>query len=180
MFMRRGCLFGCVGWLIACVAIGLLGWFFVVPQISDALEGSVSDGISTMIADEINPLHSRSELQQGADVRLSFSTINQSLQTSNEDETLDSIVITSAGNEIVIRAEFNDQSFDVSFNPSVSSDGQLELDPVDDGGWWQRQFTGILSGGFEKAVNEWLNQYDLQLTDVTTDGDSLILSVTGK
>lgn len=180
MFMRRGCMFGCIGWLIACVAIGLLGWFFVIPQITEVLEDSVSDGISTMIADEISPLYSRSELQQGADVRLSFSTINDALQTSSQDETVDNIVITSAGDELTIRAEVNGQSFDIAFVPGVNAEGQLELEPVDDGGWLQSQFTGILSGGFEKAVNEWLNQYDLQLTDVTTDGDSLILSVTGK
>ena len=179
MFMRRGCLFGCFGWLIACVAIGLLGWFFVIPQISDALEDSVSDGISTMIADEIIPLHSRTQLQQGADVRFSFSTINDAMRTANEDETVDNIVITSAGNELTIRAEFNGQSFDVSFVPEVTSDGRLDLEPVDDGGWWQRQFTGILSGGFEKAINQWLERNDLRLTDVTLDGDTMVLSVTG-
>lgn len=180
MFMRRGCLFGCVGWLIACVAIGLLGWFFVIPQITDTLQDGVSDGVSTMIADEINPLYSRSELQQGEDVRFSFSTINTALLVSSQDEAVDSIQITSSGNEIVIAASANGQTFDVSFVPSVSADGQLELEPVDDGGWWQRQFTGILSGGFEKAVNEWLDRNDLQLTDVSLDGDTLVLSVTGK
>lgn len=180
MFMRRGCLFGCVGWLIACVAIGVLGWVFVIPQITDSLKDGVSDGISTMIADEINPMHSRAELQQGAEVRFSFSTINQSLRASDTDETVDAIEITSVGNEIVIRAEVSDQSFDVSFIPGVSADGQLELEPVDDGGWLQRQFTGILSGGFERAVNSWLDTNDLQLTGVTLDGDTLVLSVTGK
>ena len=180
MFMRRGCLLGCSGWLIACVAIGLLGWFIVIPRISDGLTDGVSDGIATMIVDEVNPLYSRSELQQGADVRFSFSAINAEMQADADDEMFDGIQIISRDNQIVIEARFNDQTFDVAFVPRVTSEGTLELEAVDDGGWWQRQFMGVVSGGFESAINEWLYRQDLRLTDVSLDGDTLVLSVTGK
>lgn len=175
-FARRGCTFGCGGLLILCVALGFIGWFVVIPGLGDALEDGVSDGIATMIADEILPFHSRNELQAGTDVRFSFATINNEMQRQDQDAT---IRITSSGNEVVIEADYNGQTFDISFLPSVSSNGRLELEPVDDGGWLQSQFTGILSGGFEKAVNEWLDRNDIILTDVTTDGDALVLSVTG-
>lgn len=180
MFMRRGCLFGCVGWLIACSAVGLLAWFVVIPQISGVLEDSVSDGISTMIADEINPMYSRTQLQQGAEVRFSFDTINRTMRSSNDNDAVDTVVITSSGNQLVIRAEFNDQSFEFGFVPDVTGDGQFNLDPVDEGGWWQRQFTGILAGGFESSINTWLDRNDLRLVNTWLEGDTLILSVTGK
>lgn len=180
MFGRKGCLIGCGGWLLLCVVLGLLGWFVLIPQVKDAVVDGVSDGISTMIADEINPLYSRAELQQGTDVRFSFGTINDALRTSTQDEAVDRVAVTSSGNELTISAEANGQSFDISFVPGVTADGTLELEPVDDGGWWQSQFSGILSGGFEKAVNQWLEVNDLRLTDVSLDGDTLVLSVTGK
>ncbi len=180
MFMRRGCLFGCFGWLIACVALGVLGWFFLLPMFTESLEDGVADAISTVIVEEVDPFHSRSELQQGTDVRFSFSTINRTLRMSTEDENVDSIEVATANDEITIRADFRDQSFDVTFIPKVSADGELELDSVDDGGWWQRQFTGILSGGFEKSFNQWLDRNDLRLTDVRLEDEVLVLSVTGK
>lgn len=181
MFMRRGCLFGCFGWLIACVAVGLLAWFLVIPRIGDSLQDGVSEGISTVIADQVDPFHSRTELQGGTDVRFSFATINRELQAAASDEDdIDQMMITSSGNRIVIRAEFTNQSFEFGFTPVVTADGQLEMQPDDDGGWWQQQFTGILGGGFERAINEWLDRNDLRLTNIELDGDTLILSVTGK
>lgn len=180
MFMRRGCLLGCGGWLIACVAIALLGWFLVIPRIGDALSDSLADGVSTMIADEINPLYSRTELQQGADVRFSFATINRSLQTTNDDGTVDAFQIRASGNQIVISADFNNQTFDVAFVPRVTESGTLELDLQDDDGWLERQVMGVISGGFEQAINSWLDRNDLRLVGVTLDGDSVILSVTGR
>lgn len=180
MFMRRGCLFGCAGWLVACAAVGLLAWFFVVPRITDVLEESVSDGISTMIADEIEPLYSRAQLQDGAEVRFSFDTINRAMRSSNESGSVDSVVITSAGNRLLIRAEVSDQSFEFGFVPQVTDDGRLNLEPVDDGGWWQRQFTGILSGGVESSINEWLDRNNLRLTDVNLENDGIVLSVEGQ
>lgn len=180
MFMRRGCLLGCGGWLIACVAIALLGWFVLIPRISNTLEDSLADSFSTIIADEINPLYSRSQLQQGADVRFSFDTLNREFQETDEADSIDSFRIHTSGNQIIIALEINDRTFDVAFVPSVSSDGQLELRPVDDGGWWQRQVMNVLSGGFEGAVNRWLDQNDLRLEGVTLSGDALLLSVVGK
>lgn len=180
MFMRRGCLLGCGGWLIACAAIALLAWFVAIPRISDAFEESIADGISTIIADEINPLYSRSELQQGADVRFSFGIMNREFESSDDAASVDQFRISSSGNQIIIAVEVSDQTFDVAFVPRVTSDGYLELEPVDDGGWWQRQFMNVLSGGFDSAVNRWLDQNDLRLVGVTLDGDTLVLSVTGK
>lgn len=179
MFMRKGCLFGCGGWLVACVAIALIGWFVVVPRVTDSFEESIADGMSTIIADEINPFYSRSELQQGADVRFSFSTLNHEFETSQGD-TVDTFRISAQGDELVLAVTVSDQTFDLAFVPRVTSSGELELAPVDDGGWWQRQFMGVLSGGFERAVNDWMDRNDLRLVDVALDGDTLILSVTGK
>ena len=180
MFMRRGCLFGCGGWLVACVVLALLAWFVAVPRISDSLEDGLADSFSTIIAEEINPLHSRSELQQGAEVRFSFNIINREFQEADDADAIDSFRIRSNGDQIVIALEISDRTFDVAFVPRVTSHGYLELQPVDDGGWWQRQFMNVLSGGFEGAVNRWLDQNDVQLTGVTLEDDALVLSVTGK
>lgn len=177
--MRRGCLFGCGGWLVACVVIAMLAWFIGVPRISDAIKDNLADDLSTMIADEINPLYSRSELQQGADVRFSFSMLNQELQSSTDGD-INEFRITSSGDNIIIELDTSGRTFDVEFVPGVTSDGRFELKPVDDGGWWQRQLMNVLSGGFEKAVNDWLDSNDLRVTNVTLDGDTLVLSVTGK
>jgi hypothetical protein len=180
MFMRRGCMFGCFGWIIACLALGLLGWFLVLPQISGALEDGVSEGISTMIADEVDPRFSHAQLQQGADVPFTFSTINRAMQSSNDGGTVDNVNITSAGNRLLIRAEVADQTFEFAFIPGVTNDGRLSLDPVDGGGWFQRQILGILSGGFEGAINQWLDRNDLRLVDVILDGETIVLSVSGR
>lgn len=171
---------GCGGWLIACVAIGLLAWFVALPRISDAFEDSVADGISTIIADQIDPLYSRSQLQQGADVPFSFRVLNQEFERSSDENSVEAFRITSRGGQLLLEAELSGQKFDVAFVPKVTSDGQLELEPVDDGGWWQRQFMSVLSGGFEGAVNQWLDRNDLRLTGVSLEGETLVLSVTGK
>lgn len=180
MFRRRGCLFGCGGWLIACVALGFIGWFIVVPRISDSLSDSIADGVATMIAQDINPLHSPTELQQGADVRFPFGTMNRSLQNENQDGSVDSFLISAEGRHISIELEVADNVFDISFEPRVTSEGRFELHAVDDGGWVQRQFMGVLGDGFEKGINSWLDRNDLRLVDITMDGDGIILSVTGK
>lgn len=177
--MRRGCLTGCLGMLVVCVIVSLLGWFVVIPRVSDAVSDSVANGISTIVSDEIDPQYTRSELQNGAEVEFSFATINRELAVTNEDEAVQDIVITSEGNTIIIRASIETQTYDVEFQPRVV-DGRLELEHIDDGGWLQRQFMGILSGGFEKSINSWLEANGLRLQDVTVSGDSLILFVIGE
>lgn len=180
MLRRRGCLFGCGSFLILCVAAGLLTWFVAIPRISDAIESGLSDEISTFIADEINPLHSRSELQQGTDVTFSFATINRMLAQETTDENIEGMRITSRDESIIFEIALAEQDFEFEFRPGISSDGELMLEPVDEGGWWQRQFMNVTSGGFEKAINQWLESNDLTLTDVSVDGDTIILSVEGK
>lgn len=179
MFMRRGCLFGCAGWLLACVAAGMLIWFVAIPRFTGAIEQGISEGVATMIAQEIDSRIPRSQLQQGGDVRFSFDTINRSLRNAAADENVESLVITSSGNQLVIRAEIAQQEIELAFVPGVTSDGKLDLEPVGDSGWIQQQTMGVLGGGFESAINEWLNRNDLRLVDVSLEGDTLILNVTG-
>ena len=179
MFRRRGCLFGCGSLLLICVLFSLLGWFVVIPRVSDALQDSVSDGVSTVIADQIETVYNPNELQNGTQVEFSFATINRELATSTEEGDVQNLEITSSGNQLVLRAESNGQTFEFGFIPTVTSDGRIELEPAEEGGWWERQFVSILSGGFEKSINEFLERNNLVLTGIELEGDTMILDVTG-
>lgn len=180
MFRRRGCLFGCGSLLLICVVFGLLGWFVALPRLTDALEDSVSDGMSTVIADQIETVYNPAELQNGTQVEFSFATINRELAAETTEGNVQNLEITSSGNQIVLRAESNGQTFEFGFIPTVTNDGRIELEPAEDGGWWERQFVGILSGGFEKSINGFLERNNLVLTGIELDGDTMILDVTGE
>lgn len=179
-FRRRGCLLGFSVFFALCVAFGLLGWYVGIPRFTGAIEDGLSDSLATEISRDINPLYSRADLQDGQDVRFSFESINRTLESSNSDNPEDTVRITTSGDRIVMRAEIQGQEFDAAFVPSVSNDGKLALDPVDDDGWWMKQFMNILSGGFEGGINEWLEVNGLILTGVELDGDGIILSVAGE
>ncbi len=181
MFRRRGCLLGCGGFLILCVIASGIGWFFGVPRAVDALRDEVADGVSTIVAENVFSNYSRTRLQQGQDVRISFSALNAELQdASDSEDNLDSLRIVSRGNNIVMSASVSGQTYEIAFTPGITSDGHLDLINVDEGGWWQQQTMTVLGGGFEKSINTWLDQNGLVLTDVTVEADSIILSVTGR
>lgn len=179
-FRRRGLLFGCGGVLLVCVVAIAIVWFVAIPRTVDALKDGVGESISTVIAEQVNPLYSRTELQDGAEVRFSFDDINRTLQQSNQDSNVEAVEITTEGDRIVMRAALNGQDFDIAFMPKVTSDGRLSLEPVDEGGWWQQQFMDVLGGGMERAVNEWLEANGLFLTGVDLDVDGLVLNVHGE
>lgn len=179
-FRRRGCLLGCSVLFALCVAVGLLGWYVVIPEFADQIKDDLGDNLATEISQEINPLYTRADLQDGQQVRFSFESINQSIANNNSDNPEDTIRITSSGNRVVMRAEIQGQEFEVAFVPRVSADGKLELEPVDDNGWWKSRFMDVLGGGFETGVNEWLEVNGLVLTDVAADGDGLLLTVEGQ
>lgn len=181
MFRRRGCLFGCGGLLMVCVIVSGIGWFFGIPRAVDALRDEVADGVSTIVADNVHSLYSRSELQQGQDVRLSFNALNVELQDASDDaDNLDSLKIVGRGYDIVMSASVSGQSYDIAFTPSIGTNGHLNLIKVDEGGWWQQQTMKVLGGGFEKSINTWLDENGLVLTDVTVESDAIILTVTGR
>lgn len=180
MFRRRGCLFGCGSILLVCVVAGLIGWFVAIPRLSTAFEDSVRDGLATVIADAVNPLYSRSQLQDGESVRFPFDVINQNLAESNQDAQVDSFEVTTSGNQIVMRAVFNSQEMEIGFVPEITQDGRLNLEPVDEGGWWQQQLMTVLGGGFEASINDWLDLNGLILTDIELEPDAIILIVTGQ
>lgn len=173
---RRGCVFGCGSLLLICVLASALGWFVVVPRVSDALETGISDGISTMIAIEVPSV---ANLRQGGEVEFSFATFNEQLRRSNDNNSVDSILITSSGDEMVLRVETNGQTLEYGFVPTVTSDGTFELKPRSDGSWFQEQIMSVFSGGVEKSFNTWMQQNDLRLVGVSLDGDSITLDVTG-
>ena len=180
MFRRRGCLFGCGSFVILGIAALLLIWFVAIPRISDAFEDSVSDGLSTVIADEIDPLYSRAQLQDGEDVRFSFESINQHMRDTNQDEQVDKVELVSSGDQMVMRATLNNMDWEIAFIPQVTQDGRLRLEPAQEGDWFEERVMDILGGGLEAAINEWLQRNGVYLTDVTLEPDGIILSVAGE
>lgn len=176
MLRRRGCLFGCGSFLLICVLASALGWFVVIPRVSDALESSISDSMATIIAQEVPSLAS---LQQGGEVAFSFASFNQQLQSANANNGMDSISITSSGNQLVLRVETNGQTLEYGFVPTVTSDGMLELEPQGDGSWLQGQIMDVFSNGVEMSFNQWLQESHLHLVGVSLDGDAIILDVAG-
>lgn len=181
MFRRRGCLFGCGGFLLLCVIASSIGWFFGVPRVVDSLQEQVADGVSTIVDDSVFSNYSRSELQQGRTLRLNFTALNVELEDASTDTTdLDSIQILGRGYDIVMSTTVSGQTYEIAFTPSVGDDGRLDLISVDEGGWWQQQTMKVLGGGFEKSINTWLERNDLVLTDVSVESDAIVLTVTGR
>lgn len=176
MFRRRGCLFGCGGFLLICVLAFAFGWFVFIPRVSDALESSISESMATTVTLEVP---SAEKLQQGGEVEFSFASFNEQLQSASTDTGVDSILITSSGDQMVLRVETNGQTLEYGFVPTVTSDGKLELEPHGDGSWLQEQIMGVFSSGVETAFNTWLEENNLRLVGVTLDGDSITLEVTG-
>ena len=180
MFRRRGCLFGCGSFLFLGLAAILLIWFVAIPRISDAFEDGVSDGLATVIADEIDPLYSPSQLQGGEDVRFSFTTLNEQMRDSNQDGQVDKVELLTAGDQIVMRAVLNNQEWEIALIPEVTQDGRLQLNPADEGSWFEDRVMDIHGGGLEKAINEWLQRNGLVLTGLTLEPNGIVLSVTGE
>lgn len=179
-FRRRGCLLGCSVLFALCIGIGLLTWYVGIPRLTGVIEDGLSDGLATEIANEINPLYSRAELQEGQSIRFSFDSINQSLQENNSDNPADSTRVTTSGNQVVMRVELGGQEYEVGFIPRVSQEGRLEMESVEEDSWWTRQFMDVLSGGFEGGINGWLERNGLILVNVELDGDGIILTVEGE
>lgn len=180
MFRRRGCMFGCGGFLLLCVIGSLLGWFVVVPKTVDTLQEGVSDAVSTFVADSVSPGYSREELQRGADVPIEFSAINAELaSTIQSDSNLDSVEILSRDGHIVMSAKLSGQDYEMKFMPYVTEDGRLHLEPFNGDGWWQEKTSKVLGGGFERSINLWLEENGLVLTGVKADSDVIVLSVIG-
>lgn len=185
MFLRRrGCLFGCGSFLLICVVISLAGWFVGIPRLSTALQEGLGDSISTAIADDLPGGYTQSELRDGADVRISFDTINANLsepaQTSDNPTQVERFEITGRGDELVLTGWFNGDSYEMVVVPEVSRDGRLNLRTVNDGGWFQGKILEVLSGGTERAVNDWLEANGLVLTDVEVDEGGMTLYVHGE
>ncbi len=184
MFLpRRGCLFGCGSFLLICVVLSLAGWFVGIPRLSDALEEGLGDSISTAIAVDLSGGFSQSQLQSGADVRISFDTINTNLmepgQTTNNLEQVERFEITSRGDELVLTGWFNGDSYEMVAVPEVTSDGRLNLRTVNEGGWLEGKILDVLAGGMERAVNDWLGVNGLVLAGVELEEDGMILTVHG-
>lgn len=179
MFRRRGCLPGCGSILIICVLLGGLGWFVVLPRLADSVASNFSDSIATAISLDFTPQVSIADLQQGGDVQFSFSSLNEQLQSSDSEGNVGAIRITSFGDQMVVRLDANGQTLEYGFVPIVTEDGLLELNPVVDGGFVEERIIGIFGDGVETGFNSWLKENDLRLTDITLDGDTIILHVTG-
>lgn len=180
MFRRRGCLFGCGSFILLGLLATLLIWFVAIPRISDAFEDGVSDSLATVIADEIDPLYSQSQLQSGEDVRFSFTTLNQQMRDSNQDDQVDKVEILSSGDQIVMLAVMNNREWEIALIPEVTQDGRLQLNPAADGSWIEDRVMDILGGGLEAAINEWLQRNGLVLTGLTLEPNGIVLSVTGE
>jgi len=185
MFLRRrGCLFGCGGFLLFCVAISLIGWFIGIPRVTDALEEGLGESISTAIADDLSGNFSLNQLRSGADVRISFDTINQNLmepgRTTDNLEQVERFEVSGRGDELVLSAWFNGQSYEMVVVPEVTQDGRLNLRTVNDGGWLQGKILEVLAGGMERAVNDWLEVNGLVLTGVELEQNGMILYVQGE
>jgi hypothetical protein len=185
MFLRRrGCLFGCGSFLLICVVVSLAGWFVGIPRLSNALEEGLGESISTAIVEDLTGNFSQNELQSGADVRISFDTINTSLmepgQTTDNLEQVERFEITSRGDELVLTGWFNGDSYEMVAIPEVTPDGRLNLKTVSDGGWLQGKILDVLAGGMERAVNDWLGLNGLVLTGVELEEDGIILMVHGE
>jgi hypothetical protein len=166
------------------VVISLAGWFVGIPRLSNALEEGVGESISTAISNDLTGGFSQSELRDGADVRISFDTINNSLmepgQTTDNLEQVERFEVTGRGDELVLTGWFNGDSYEMVVVPEVSSDGRLNLRTVNDGGWLQGKILDVLAGGMERAVNDWLEFNGLFLTGVELEEDGMILTVHGE
>ena len=180
MFRRRGCLFGCGSFLFLGLVAILLIWFVAIPRISDLFEDSVSEGLSTVIAEEIDPLYSRAQLQDGEDVRFSFDTINAQMRDTTQDDQVDKVELFSSGDQVIMRATLNNREWEIAFVPQVTQEGRLQMEPASDGDWFEDRVMDILGGGLETAINEWLQRNGVYLTDVTLEPDAIVLTVAGE
>lgn len=179
MFMRRrGCALGCGGLLLVCVLLSAATWFVGVPRLRDAAQDGLSQVLSTEIAQEIDTKYSQADLREGQTISVPINTWDQALNDANQ-EGQGTFGVLTEGEHIVLTWNYQDQSWQLRFEPGVTADGRLNLEPQGDHNWIEGQVTTVLSGGFERAFNDWLDRNGLELTDVAVSGDSLELTVEG-
>lgn len=174
---RRGCLIGCGGFLLFCVVVSLFTAFVLFPRAKVGLEKEISNSLATEIATQVDSQYSQEELQRGASISVPLSTWSDEI--NNNPESDGTISLFMRGEQVVIRWELQQQSIELRFDPKATADGRLSLESSDGLGWFERQFSDVLGGGFEKAFNEWLDRNNLILVGVESDGENLLLKVKG-
>lgn len=176
-FGRRGCTFGCGGLLLLCVALGLVSWFVILPRFSDELENELSRGISTAIAVDLSGNYSGEELRAGQTVEIPLARLNSELE-SNDDSTTFGFI--DRNGRLILTMEYQGSTWELEFQPEVTDNGQLNLEPLTDGNWLENTVSDVLSGGFEKSINTWLDENNLVLTDVRLENGQVQLTVRGR
>ena len=181
MFRPRGCSLGCLGLLGVCVIVMFLGWFVGVPRTTSYLRDEVSDRFSTAIARNVSaPLTG-----DAVSVEIPLSTFSGELGEigevdSSSDVTgrVDRVEFSGDNGELVMRIWIEGESRSSRWYATVSDDGYLSLESLDDGNWLERKISEVMGEGFEDSVNAWLNESNLYLRDVAVASDAIILTVT--
>lgn len=168
---------GVGGVLLSIVLCCVLGYFVALPRFHDAVEQEVTTLLSTEVAGSID-----AQVPDGANVdageyRISFSDIQNRINSGTENLQVEGLVLRGEGEEIVVGFSVTDASAEYFFTPTVTQDGRLELANMrGDGGIVEQLLAPeALGGAIENSVNTYLDAQGLVLQDVAVEGNELVL-----
>jgi hypothetical protein len=170
--MRRGCLFGCGGFIVLGLAACLLLYFVGLPRVQDRVADDFQEGVSTVVADGLD-----AAIAEGS---TSFVLTEAQLNSQLSDDVEDSDVvanITPDGISIDLQVQnSSDREIGYSAVPTVV-DGKLELTNVESEGWMERFLPkDKLADAVEDGVNGVLAERGLVLTDIALGEGEMILT----
>lgn len=168
---RRGCLisFGALAGLalICCVLLIFVG----LPRFQDSIADSISEGLSTEVAEQFNV--PSGDLQPGT-YTISMTELEQQF---SGNANVDDFTFSAQNGEIILSFGSQGQSFDYSGVP-VAENGRLVMTDVEatGGGWLDRLFPADkLADAVEGGVNSYFEAQGLRIVSVTAENDELVV-----
>jgi hypothetical protein len=173
---RRGCLISLgviAGLLLLCC---VLGWFVAIPRFRDTVADSISEELSTQVADQLQP--PSGTLEPGT-YTLSVAELQRQIDANMEDSsTTSDFGISIDQNQLVIDFDAGSQTFGYSGTPTVR-DGKLVIDDMevdsDQLGWVMP--ADRVADIIEDGVNDYFASQNLSIESIDLGEDEIEFQV---
>lgn len=166
--MRRGLLFGGLGFVLLCVLCCALTFVVALPRFRDGFEEGVRDAVGTETARQIPSAPGTYTITE--------ESLQTSLRESADDDSDDLVVeITPSGMRLGISNSGQDATYT---GLPIAVDGRFEMHDMDS----NSQLLGFflspddLGNAIEEAVNEYLVANGLRLESVELEDGSMTLT----
>lgn len=174
--MRRGCLISLVVLLGLCVLCTGGAYFVGLPQLRDAVGEGFEDAMSTEVAQRLAP-NPRTTPAPGT-YTITEASLRESLQAEAEEGSVEDVIIRITPAEIEFGFTTGEQ--DVSYSGGVAAeDGKLVLTDFESNNDALEFIfpADRMAEAIEDAVNNYLEENNLRLADVTLAEGEMILDV---